>query len=134
MIGDFLVYKKTENNLFSLNLGIRYKNSKKDLGIPTFCCIINEVGTHYSASLLFFYANTNLLTQNRANGPSIVSAKAAVRVDATGVGTCAFGIVRVVCVERTRPIATVRAYAFQRTFIVVASRRKKNRATVNFAC
>ena len=134
MIGDFLVYKKTENNLFSLNLGIRYKNSKKDLGIPTFCCIINDSRDAPWRIPTIFYANTNLLTQNRANGPSIVSAKAAVRVDATGVGTCAFGIVRVVCVERTRPIATVRAYAFQRTFIVVASRRKKNRATVNFAC
>ena len=49
----FLVYKKTENYSFSLNLGIRYKFDEKDLGIrykfdekdlgiPTFCCIIND--------------------------------------------------------------------------------------------
>ena len=39
---EFFVYKKTENNSFSLNLGIRYKFDEKDLGIPTFYGIIND--------------------------------------------------------------------------------------------
>lgn len=38
----FFVYKKTENNLFSLNLGIRYKFEEKNWGIPTFCGIIKK--------------------------------------------------------------------------------------------
>ena len=38
----FLVYKKTENNLFSLNLGIPYIIQEKDLGIPTFYGIIKR--------------------------------------------------------------------------------------------
>ena len=113
MIGNFSYTKKKENNSFSLNLGIRYKFDEKDLGIPTFCCIINDSrDVPWRIPTIFFMQIRIYLPKNRANGPSIVSAKAAVRVDATGVGTCAFGIVRVVCVERTRPIATVRAYAF----------------------
>ena len=39
---EFLDTKKTENNLFPLNLGIRYKFDEKDLGIPTFCGIIKN--------------------------------------------------------------------------------------------